>query len=376
MVEDMAQKQKKTISIALISVIFIVGLLAGFSMSSTKVKMKINPTSDLEQFNTKSLDTMKVMIILGNQFGDSYFWIKNELESWGSNVTTCGTSSVVSSCPNKPPRPVTVNITTSEVTREIVKQFDSVIVPSGAHWVYLQYNSVVHNILDLAHEEGVVVAGICIGTIVLANTEGLVNGVKVAYYSQSYQEMVDGGAKIVYSNVVSDNNIVTAGKGQYQTTHPSIYPFCVAIAKAVFGYSALNTTTLTAYAGETNTTYSFTVETNNLSTIFYGNNSAAITSVKVILNSENIYIHGTFKMLDDEDLDGIFEGNITLTETDNFDVDLEIRSLAWGAESIQSALSNTTESVALNCMFPLIMSGITIISYISFLGKKGIKKKK
>ncbi|NHJ05241.1 MAG: hypothetical protein EAX90_10475 [Candidatus Heimdallarchaeota archaeon] len=73
-----------------------------------------------------NFEEVKVLSIIGNDFGDSYFWMKNQLETWGCNYTTAGVTSIVASCPNKPQRPVTPDILVSDVDQEILSQFDCI----------------------------------------------------------------------------------------------------------------------------------------------------------------------------------------------------------------------------------------------------------
>lgn len=346
----------------LILSLFFIGIISSISLNVTTITtyppfMEFLP-------NENSIESIKTLAILGNNFGDSYFWIKDLLESWGCNVTTAGITATVSSCPHQPPRPVTVNITTPEITREIIKQFDCVWVPSGAHWTYLVPNPKVHEILSIAYEEGLVVGSICIGTLVLAHANGIVDGVKVVYYEGSFEKMIEENATIVYNtNVVSDKRLVTAGTGQYQSTNYAVYPFCVALTKSVLGYSSVVSTTLVSTIGETNSNHSITVSTNNLSNIYYGNVSTSITSVKAILNSDNELLHNKIYTLNDDDENGIFERNFTLTEEDSFEIDLEVKSLAWGIESVRSVETYQTESLAPDYLIPIFVLSMLVVSY-------------
>ncbi|GAH73932.1 unnamed protein product, partial [marine sediment metagenome] len=257
----------------------------------------------------------KILAVIANGFGDSYFWIKDQLESWGCNVTTAGLTAVCASCPNKPSRPVTPDILIADVTSEILSQFDAVYVPAGPHWVILEFSSVTHDLLASAYEAGLVVSGICIGTIALAQVSSVVSGVKIAYYDTTAADMMDAGATIVYgSGVVSDKRVVTAGSGTYQSTHQAIYPFCVAIAKAVLGLSAVSQTTISSLKGESNTTYTISVETINLNDTFYGNTTMDILSLSAYVYHEDSGEDYDFVYLTDPDDDNIYEGNYTGTE--------------------------------------------------------------
>ncbi|MCK5158395.1 MAG: DJ-1/PfpI family protein, partial [Candidatus Heimdallarchaeota archaeon] len=171
-------------------------ILSSFSISNTYIEAaQEDPILDV---SAKSLSDMKILAVIANGFGDSYFWIKDQLESWGCNVPTAGLTAVCASCPNKPSRPVTADIVIADVTSEILSQFDAVYVPAGPHWVILETSTIIHNLLTSAYEAGLVVSAVCIGTVALVQVSSVVNGVKVAYYSQTATDMMDAGATIVY----------------------------------------------------------------------------------------------------------------------------------------------------------------------------------
>ena len=293
-----------------------------------------------EVYSKTSLSDMKILAVIANGFGDSYFWIKDQLEDWGCNVTTAGLTSVVASCPNKPPRPVDADILIANVDSDILSQFDAVYVPAGPHWVILEFSSVTHELLENAYNAGLVVSAICIGQVALAQVSNIVSGVKVAYYSQTFDDMTDAGAIIKYnSGVVSDKRVVTAGTGTFQSTNQAVYPFCVAIAKEVLGLSAVTQTTITSYRGDTNTTFTISVETVNLNDTFYGNTTMDIHNLAAHVYHEDSSEDFDYVYLTDFNEDYIYEGNYTGTEKGDYYIDLEVKSAGWGLESIRNVVS-------------------------------------
>lgn len=291
------------------------------------------------ELSPNALADMKILAVIANGFGDSYFWIKNQLESWGCNVTTAGLTAVCASCPNKPPRPVTPDILIADATTEILSQFDAVYVPAGPHWTILQTSTLTHNLLTTAYTAGLVVSGICIGTVALAQVSSVVNGVKVAYYSQTASDMIDAGAIVIHGvGVVSDKRVITAGTGTFQSTHQAIYPFCVAIAKSVLGLSAVSETTISSVKGESNTTHTISVETINLNDTFYGNTTMDLHTVSANVYHEDSSEDYEYVYLTDPDHDNIYTGNFTGTLKGSYTVDLEVRSSGWGLESIRDAV--------------------------------------
>ncbi|HUT80748.1 MAG TPA: DJ-1/PfpI family protein [Candidatus Bathyarchaeia archaeon] len=291
------------------------------------------------QMEIKSLEDMKVLLIIGTYFGDSYFWLKTQFEAFGCNVTTAGTSSLVPSCPNKPQRPVAPNISVYDMTREIIQEFDCVIIPSGAHWTYLIINNDVHDILNIAYEEGLVVGGLCIGTLVLAYADDLVAGKKVCYYSGSYSKMTQVGAEIIYgSGVVSDQRLVTGGTGAYNTINVNVYPFSVAISKAVLGLSGITNIEIAPSKGSINETYTLSAETSDLTNIFGVNYTNTIDHLKGTIHSEDEEFEDKTVYLYDLDEDNKFVANYTSTAKGPFSIDFEIEGDSYGIEIIRNAI--------------------------------------
>ncbi|NHJ88039.1 MAG: DJ-1/PfpI family protein [Asgard group archaeon] len=303
-----------------------------------QIKAINNPLNT--QMDIKSLDDMKVLLIIGTYFGDSYFWLKTQFEAFGCEVTTAGTSALVPSCPNKPQRPVAPNISVYDITREIIREFDCVIIPSGAHWTYLIVNEDVHDILNMAYEEGLIVGGLCIGTIVLAYAGELVAGKKVCYYSGSYNKMVEKGAEIIYgSGVVSDLHLVTGGTGAYNTTNVNVYPFSIAIAKTFLGLSGIKNIKVTPSRGAINETYQVSAETADLTNFFDTNYTNTILHLKGTIHSDDEEFENQNIYLYDLDEDNIFEANYTCTVKGPLTIDFEIEGDSYGIEIFRDAIN-------------------------------------
>lgn len=313
-------------SFFLISVIF----------STKTVNLNSSKTENASNLiETKSLEDIKILAIVANGFGDAYFWVKTQFEQWGCNFTTAGLTQQVSSCSNYPPIvTITSDILVSEITSEIITQFDCVYIPAGGHWVYLDINPATHNVLEMAYEEGLVVSAICIGTRILARAGGIVDGVKVVYYQSSYELMLEAGAKIVYdAPVVSDKRIVTAMTGTCGYVNPNIYAFCTAIAKAVLGLSAIVSVTIEENTADS-TNFSIAVEVTDLSDVFYGNDSTDITQVRAFIYPEEEDAEYSYSILTDEDEDNTYTGSFSNITKGRYTVEINVKSAAWGMEVV------------------------------------------
>ena len=274
-----------------------------------------------DQVGERTLDDLKVLAIVANGFGNNYFDIQDQFELWGSNFTTAGlTSTTVFSCPNREVRQITADLLVSELTSEIIAEFDCVVIPSGGHHETLSRNSMVLEVLQTVYEEGLVIGTVCIGAMVLARS-GVVNGSVVVSFYGTYSEMVNNGASPVFAKVVSDNKIVTGGEGGSLTgggyTVAPSYQTCVAMAKAALGFSFVEKTELLSIDGEEGN-FTLNVETTNLAEKFdYMGN---ISSVKATINDGETTIP-TIR------LDDVGEGLYTTKLIDydfDFSVDLEI----------------------------------------------------
>jgi putative intracellular protease/amidase len=166
--------------------------------------------------DTPDFSDVKVLILLCNGFGWNYFDARDCLESWEVNVTTVAYSIDydIDSCLNREPRPIVADLLLSEMTPEMVLQFDCLLVSSGGQWSFLVASSMVLNFISDAYDLGLIIASICTGTRVVAEANEIVNGSKVVEFSLSSPQMIWAGATPVYGfEAVSDGLIITGGRG-------------------------------------------------------------------------------------------------------------------------------------------------------------------
>ncbi|NHK30352.1 MAG: DJ-1/PfpI family protein [Asgard group archaeon] len=337
----MRNKTKNMTKLMIICLFFIV-IFQGVEQSS---QFAVKEQNQIMNFETKNLDEVKVLALIGNGFGDSYFWIKNQLESWGCNYTTAGLTSPCSSCPNKPQRPITPDILIADVDQEILSQFDCIFIPSGAHYEILAYSTLVLDLIRDAYEEGLVISSICSGSVPIARAHGIVKGVKVAYFFLSTDNMQEAGAiEVFVSPVVTDKRIITSSSGMPYGSLAPVYQVCVALAKEVLGYSALIDATIEPQEGGIGTTYLLTVEVTNLTDIFYGNISTEVHRVKAYLyNDSGLIITSTLTEISEN----IYAENFTGLGVSSYQFDLDIDSHGYGKEVVRNATSFTlTEEIS------------------------------
>jgi putative intracellular protease/amidase len=154
----------------------------------------------------------KVIILAANGVGDTYFPAKRYFGFWGWKVTTAGLTPSVTSCLNTNPRPVPVDIVISEVTENILAEYDCVFIPSGGHWSALLNDPTTLNLILDAYNMGLIISSLCVGIRVLAAAD-IVDGIRIAYDVNSATQVTAAGGITVDARVVTDQRIVTGTTG-------------------------------------------------------------------------------------------------------------------------------------------------------------------
>jgi len=158
--------------------------------------------------------TYSALLLVSFGYGDNYYDIVDIFSGWNWTVETAGKSTFVSGCANHhEARILHCNLTFDDLDKSLLKDYDCVIIPSGGHWNSLVNTRSIETILITAHENGLILGTLCIGQQVFTSTEGLMDGVNVAYFSMTRLEMESVNANVIYENVVSDKRIVTGGVG-------------------------------------------------------------------------------------------------------------------------------------------------------------------
>ncbi len=196
------------------------------------------PTIKSAEAQESSEKTYSALFLVSYGYGDNYYDIVDIFTDWNWTVETAGKSTFVTGCHNfHEARSLVCNLTFDDLDETIIKEYDCVIIPSGGHWGSLVSSSSVETILITAHKNGLILGTLCIGQAVLANTDGLMNGVKVAYFSMTYDSMQTANAEIIYKDVVLDRRIVTGGGGGSlagggHTVAPT-YEFCETVKTTI-----------------------------------------------------------------------------------------------------------------------------------------------
>ena len=166
-------------------------------------------------------DDVSFLILLGYAFGWSYFEFLEIVEGWGCDVTVTGNTSHLQSCLNREDRSIEADILISDIEREDLSQYDVLFVPSGGQWHDLIATESALNLIKMAYEEGLVVAGLCIGVTPVA-ASNITEGKMVTGHNFCYPYVsASGGTLFPFMRVVSDGRLITGdnGDGPVSYTH-------------------------------------------------------------------------------------------------------------------------------------------------------------
>jgi len=97
-----------------------------------------------------------------------------------------------------------------------VEDFDAVVVVGGPGTAQLMDDPLVHKILQDAVKKRKIVAGICMGPLVLAKA-GVLKGKRAAIFPNLEQPLRQSGAKYSTKSVERDGRIITASRPEYGT---------------------------------------------------------------------------------------------------------------------------------------------------------------
>lgn len=157
---------------------------------------------------------VNILCFIEDAFGDSYYITKGIMESYNWTVTTTSSKNFVAGCKSLGKNVIDTyaDILIDDISNKDLFDYNCIFVPSGGHCNNMMGVARVTEIIQTSHEEGILVAGICTGMIILAYA-GILDGVDVAYDNQDTNWLRDSGANMTTESVVSDQGIITGGFG-------------------------------------------------------------------------------------------------------------------------------------------------------------------
>ena len=181
---------------------------------------------NIPSVQAKSMEGVEIVAFIAPGVDtDELNFIQNYLEAYGCNLTIAGTDTTIAG--------ISVDILIHDVN---VTYYDVILIPGGDSPMNLIQDDGVLELVWKAYTEGVLLAAICHGPLVLAEA-GVINGTEVTGHHEIRSALEVAGGQYVFDNVVVDGSIITAN-------WPYFEELSVAIASAL-GYYERNPPTIT-----------------------------------------------------------------------------------------------------------------------------------
>lgn len=307
----------------------------------------------------KTMDDIDVVAFIADGFDSPELHsIREYLERWGCNVTIAGLSEIVESAYGTAHK---VDILISEVN---VSLFDCILIPGGGSPYKLVEHQFVLDLVKEAYQKGLVLAAICHGPLVLAKA-GVIDGIKVTGHPEIKSDLIAAGGIYVETEAIVDDNIVTGN-------WPYFHEFSICIAKAFGCYEEdppeVTDISITPSSGTIGTNFTISAKVSDES------KATVVAKIYNITSSERDLILTV--TLTDDDNDGIFTGNFTISGIGEFSVDIIATDIYDNSITIKDALSFSVEKPKGEFM-PLIYvaAGIVIIAIIGIAIMLHLRKK-
>jgi putative intracellular protease/amidase len=156
---------------------------------------------------------VRVLMLMCDNFGTNYNWIRDVQETYGWDVTTAALEPVVTNCFYG--GPMTVDTLVSEIADASPFDCLAVMMANGASHSQLMNSPEVLALVAQADSAGLLLVGFCAGTRVLAAAD-VVEGHRVTGANPFMQEYLNAGAIWAGEPVppVLDGNILTSTRNQ------------------------------------------------------------------------------------------------------------------------------------------------------------------
>lgn len=156
---------------------------------------------------------VRVLMLMGSNYGANYNWYRDVQETYGWEVTTAGLTPVIDQCYIG--GPLTADTLITEISD--VSPFDCVAVmtgPLGAHNVLVDSPETL-GLIQQADSLGLLLVGLCGGVRVLAFAD-VIQGHRVTGATAYLQDYLDAGAIWAGEPVppVLDGNVLTSTRNQ------------------------------------------------------------------------------------------------------------------------------------------------------------------
>ncbi len=326
----------------------------------------------------EEINDIDILVLISDECGWNYFLVNETLLEMGVNVITLTNteSYTVTSCLNKVPRPITADLLVSEFDLETISEYDGIIIPGGGQWRLLSNDTAVHELLQVAYDNGLVIGSICNGGITLGKSDVVTNGTKIVDpLPDVVADLLARGAVFVWGAwVVADNRIVTGDIGEvFQSggeTAPT-YEVCWQVVQTIMGTSSVSSTEVTSNPQGDSLDFLINVEVANLTQQFPGFNISQVEEVTAYIYPESNTSDITEVELTYIPSTDLYSGDFTVTRTGRYLVDLDIMKEEFNLEVARTVATFSTDSP----LGPLLILGggvgvIVVIAIVVVFIKK------
>ena len=329
----------------------------------------------------QEISDIKVLMLIADYFGWNYFDATEMLDSWGVNVTTIANSldTDVPSCLNKEPRGTIADLLLNQVDNDILNQFDALFIPSGGQWENLVQSPRAPEFIEYAHDNGLLIAAVCIGNRILADANSIVNGSSVVSYLAANLYMAEAGAivRTGYHTVI-DNRFITGGTGggpsEGGNEAAPTEEVCLALVREELGYSFMESAGIEPVTAPIGTAFTITAGATDLddqpASISSGNQNISQVNARIYTKNNRMLID-VIDLLDD-DGDGVYSGQFIASTNGEFVVDIEVEDTNYTLEieresvSFSVGMDYTIDPLTLG----LIAAGTLLVAAVIIIVKK------
>ncbi len=268
--------------------------------------------TDISSIQVESMDGVEIAAFIAPGVDtDELNFIQSYLETYGCHFTIAGTASTVAG--------ISVDILIDDIN---ITSYDCILIPGGDSPMNLIQDAGVIELVKTAYIEGLLLAAICHGPLVLAEAE-VINGTEVTGHQEIRSALEAAGGNYVFDDVVVDGYIITAN-------WPYFEELSIAIATTL-GYYERNPPTIT------NCTYEVVSNLNDFNITTYrliaiaedDSRTQMITAYfyEASENQERLYNYFiAFGELKDKNNNGTFSGTFSLDQG-FYLIDLEAKDI-------------------------------------------------
>jgi len=300
---DSYLKRKQTHQV-IVGVCFLLTLTIGVGITAP----------NLVQADTQS-EQIKILFVMDDEFGVSYYYIRTVFERYGWNITTTALKETIISCDYGNNNPIDVDILLTEISD--VTEYDILTIMPGNTHEGLRINDSALDLIRNAVNEELIVTAWCRAVRVLAAAD-VIDGRNVTGNAEHQTEYEAAGATFFeLVPPITDGNIITSVRSTFYREAT-----CQAIADAVGFYDSnapiLTSASLIPSPTAVNLTALLTVNVQDEALVY-----------SVYFNLYEVYPNGTraddyalHKAMNATETEGLFEYTIRDLDIGNYTIDV------------------------------------------------------